>query len=560
MNFVPPAQDKDPVEASRDVKGRRPGKRRFRPRWRSPLTRRILALNLLVLVIPVLGLMHLDDYRKGLIAAELQALTTQARAYSFSLAGGAVVVAANGEQRLVAEQAARITRLLLGDSTIRARIFHREGELIADSFRIAGLSSGIEVTELPPPRPRSGVAGWLSRQFDRFMDLFAGRSDLPLYRESRRQTAQDYEEIERALLGESTGVARRDGKGGLVLSVAVPLQRYRQVLAALMLSSDGASIEAAVRDRRADILWVFAVAMAATVLVSFYLSGTIARPIRQLVEAADQVRRSKNRRAQIPDFSRRRDEIGELSEALREMTEALWNRMDAIERFAADVSHEIKNPLTSVRSAVETVARIDDPVQQRKLMAIILDDVQRLDRLISDISDASRLDAELSRAQTEAVDLKQLLNAVFNSYSETQKEAGPRFEIEIQDEKRAGELTVVGMEGRLGQVFRNLMANAISFSPPGGLLKISLRRDGQEAVVMVEDEGGGIPEGKLEAIFDRFYSERPKGEKFGTHSGLGLSISKQIVEAHGGTIRANNRLDSLDEVCGACFEVRLPLE
>jgi two-component system sensor histidine kinase ChvG len=257
----------------------------------------------------------------------------------------------------------------------------------------------------------------------------------------------------------------------------------------------------------------------------------------------------------IPDFSARGDEIGDLSGALREMTSALWQRMDAIERFAADVAHEIKNPLTSLRSAVETAARIQDPGKREKLLAIVMEDVKRLDRLISDISDASRLDAELSRIEPEPVDVGHVLGTLAEVYDVTQAEEGPRIRLVLPEEP----LVVSGVEGRLVQVFRNLIANAVSFSPPDGTIRLSARQDEDAVVVTVEDDGPGIPEGKLEAIFNRFYTERPSGEKFGTHSGLGLSISKQIVDAHQGVIRAENRRDADGRVIGARFVVRLPL-
>jgi two-component system sensor histidine kinase ChvG len=247
--------------------------------------------------------------------------------------------------------------------------------------------------------------------------------------------------------------------------------------------------------------------------------------------------------------------VGELSGALREMTTALWQRMDAIERFAADVAHEIKNPLTSLRSAVETVARTDDPAQQRRLMGIILDDVQRLDRLISDISDASRLDAELSRAEMESVDIGDMLRALVGIHQATASAETPRVELDVASFQN---LLVTGIEGRLAQVWRNVLSNAVSFSPPDGTIRIAAARERDRVRVTVADEGPGIPPGKLEAIFERFYSERPPGEKFGTHSGLGLSISKQIVEAHGGRITAENRTDPDGTVVGAQFTVLLP--
>jgi two-component system sensor histidine kinase ChvG len=260
----------------------------------------------------------------------------------------------------------------------------------------------------------------------------------------------------------------------------------------------------------------------------------------------------------IPDFTGRGDEIGDLSAALREMTSALWERLDAIERFAADVAHEIKNPLTSLRSAVETAVRIQDPEKQRRLLGIVLEDVQRLDRLISDISDASRLDAELSRVEPGPVEIGRMLRALADVQEAAATETSPRLLLALPEGDDGG-LAVSGIEGRLVQVFRNLLANAISFSPPGGTIRIAAQRDGSTALVTIEDDGPGIPEGKLEAIFERFYSERPSGEKFGTHSGLGLSISKQIVEAHRGLIRVENRRDVDGTVLGARFIVRLPL-
>jgi two-component system sensor histidine kinase ChvG len=360
----------------------------------------------------------------------------------------------------------------------------------------------------------------------------------------------------RALAGEEARAIRQDrASGKLVLTVAVPVQRYKQVLGAVLLSVGSVDVEQAIRAVRLDILRVFLIALVVTILLSFYLAGTIARPVRRLAAAAERVRRGSGRQIAIPDFSARGDEIGDLSGALREMTSALWQRMDAIERFAADVAHEIKNPLTSLRSAVETAARIQDPAKREKLLAIVMEDVKRLDRLISDISDASRLDAELSRIEPEPVDIGHLLGTLADVYDATQTEDGPRVRLFLPEEP----LIVAGVEGRLVQVFRNLIANAVSFSPPGGTIRLSARQDEDAVVIAIEDEGPGIPEGKLEAIFNRFYTERPSGEKFGTHSGLGLSISKQIVDAHHGVIRAENRRDSEKRIIGARFIVRLPL-
>jgi len=302
-------------------------------------------------------------------------------------------------------------------------------------------------------------------------------------------------------------------------------------------------------------LRIFGVALLVTILLSFYLASTIARPIRRLADAAERAR-GRGARVDIPDLMGRGDEIGELSRSLRDMTDALWQRMSAIESFAADVAHEIKNPLSSLRSAVETAARIEDPVKRRRLMVIIQDDVERLDRLISDISDASRLDAELSRQEVSPSDIGAMLQALVEVHETTRAEGAPRVVLDIAE--RGRDLIVPGIESRLSQVFINVIANAVSFSPANGEIRIRARLDGRAVLVSVEDEGPGIPEDRLTAIFDRFYSERPAGEKFGTHSGLGLSISKQIIEAHRGRIWAENRTDADGTVIGARFLIRLP--
>ncbi len=359
----------------------------------------------------------------------------------------------------------------------------------------------------------------------------------------------------------------------MVLTVAVPVQRFKQVLGVLMLASDSTTIDRSLRSLRFDILKIFGMALIVTFLLSVYLAGTIARPLRRLAVAAERVRRGHGlatgrpgalktgAQPVIPDMTKRGDEIGELSGALKEMTEALWQRLDAIERFAADVSHEIKNPLTSLKSAIETAARVKDPVQQQRLMSIVIEDIARIDRLIGDISSASRLDAELSRAEAQPVDITSMLQALVEMHSATVREDGTRL---VMD-GGARALVVPGLEDRLGQVFRNIIANALSFSPPNGTIRIAAQRRkdharGSVVEITFEDEGPGIPEDKREAIFERFYSERPKGEKFGTHSGLGLSISRQIIDAHGGIIAAENRRDVNGKIAGARFTVRLPVD
>ena len=321
-----------------------------------------------------------------------------------------------------------------------------------------------------------------------------------------------------------------------------------------MLAARGDEIEATVRDVRLDIFKAFGLALCVTVVLSLYLAGTITRPVRRLAAAARRVRGGQSELPQIPDFTRRGDEIGDLSAALRGMTAEIWSRMEAVERFAADVAHEIKNPLTSLRSAVETASRIEDPDQQRRLMDIVQQDVARLDRLISDISSASRLDAELARTAMRRVDLGRLLDALVAMHRSAEGETGAALTLDLAVDR--GEID--GIETRLVQVFGNLLSNAFSFSPAGAAVRIALVREDGFFRVTVDDDGPGIPEESLESVFQRFYTERPPTEDFGTHSGLGLSISRQIVEAHGGSITAANRHRGDGGIAGARLTVRLP--
>ena len=531
----------------------RPGGRRRRPF--SPITGRILAVNVLALAILAGGFLYLGKYQASLIDQQIESLKIEARIFAAALGEGAVLDTAGDGQVLLPDLARMMMRRLVEPTKTRARLFDAKGKIIADSRILAG-PGAIQVLELPPPN----TEGFLRRAADRVYDWVVGRfphrSSYPIYRETASPRAHDYAEVEEALRGETGAAIRRDPEGdGLVFSVAVPVQRYKEVLGAVMLSTGSREIQDGLRNVRLELLRIFGVALLVTVLLSVYLAGTIARPIRRLAAAAERAR-GRRARVEIPDFTGRRDEIGDLSGSLREMTDAVWQRMSAIEHFAADVVHEIKNPLSSLRSAVETATRIEDPTNRKRLMAIILDDVERLDRLITDISDASRLDAELSRIELAPVDVAAMLGALGEIHQATRAADAPHLVLELPE--RGRELIVPAIESRLSQVFRNLIANAVSFSPAAGEIRLRARADGRAVLVTVEDQGPGIPEDKLTAIFDRFYSERPAGEKFGTHSGLGLSISKQIVEAHRGMIWAENRRESNGRVSGARFCIRLP--
>jgi two-component system, OmpR family, sensor histidine kinase ChvG len=550
-------RDESPSSAEpRELPSRRA--RRRRPRL-SPLTRRILAVNVAALALLGLGLLYLGGYRTSLINAQLDALQTQGEISAAALAEGAVFETPGEPEYLIPELSRQMLKRLVEPTKTRARLFDAAGTLVADSRWLPGPGDTVQVVALDPPDGDGSPARLSERIINSLRRLLPASTDYPPYVEYVAPTAQDYTEVAAALEGENARAVRRDREtGDLVLSVAVPIQRYKKVLGAVLFSTGSRDIEQAINQVRLEILKVFLIVLSLTVLLSIYLAGTIARPIRRLAIAAERVRRGHGRQVAIPDLTERGDEIGELSGALREMTDALWRRMDAIEHFAADVAHEIKNPLTSLKSAVETVARVTDPEKQRRLLAVVVEDVARLDRLISDISDASRLDAEMSRLELEPVPLTDMLQALVAVHEAAQREGAPRLELALPPGPARSALTVLGMESRLGQVFRNLIANAISFSPPGGTIRIAAERHGDVVSVTVEDEGPGIPEGKLEAIFDRFYTERPAAEKFGTHSGLGLSISKQIVEAHHGTIRAENRRDNQGRIVGARFVVRLP--
>ena len=534
--------------------------RRYRRGRLSPLTRRILAVNMLAIGLLGIGLLYLGEYQDSLVATEIQSLTTQGQIFAAALGEGAVIDIQTEGETLIPELGRDMMRRLVEPTQTRALLFDDKGALVSDTKMLRGPVGAVEITELPPPDEVRPLRRILKQIYNGVLGIASWHDRYPLAIEHMPPLEADYPEVGTALAGEIGSAVRETRAGGLVITVAVPVQRYKHVLGAVLLSKGSAEIEQAVRAVRLEILKVFGIALAVTVLLSIYLAGTIAQPVRRLAAAAERVRRLHGREVSIPDLTARGDEIGDLSGALRDMTGALAQRMGAIERFAADVAHEIKNPLTSLASAVETAVRVEDPEKQRRLLALVLDDIERIDRLVTDISDASRLDAELSRDEPAPLAIAPMLETLVEVYGASGSEDAPQLVLELPETpaQRAA-LEVPGIESRLVQVFRNLIANAISFSPKRGTIRIRAERRGREVVVSIEDEGPGIPEGKLKAIFERFYSERPAGEKFGTHSGLGLSISQQIVAAHHGTILAENRRDAAGAVFGARFTVRLPV-
>ena len=554
----------------------------------SSLTRRIVVLNLIGLAILVSGILYLNQFRAGLIDAKVQSLATQGEIIARAIAASAGVdtneVQLDPEKLLETEhtqdsddedlsnsldftidpeRAAPILRPLVKPTGSRARVYNRDGALILDSDTF--YSRG-EVLRYDLPPPDAGKPDALSR-FWQTVKTRMSQYDLPLYTEIGGANGKAYPEVATALTGTSVPIVRVNDKGELVVSVAVPIQRMRAVLGVLLLSTRGGDIDNIVSAERWGIVRVSLFAAAVTIVLSIILANTIAGPVQRLSAAAESVRHSVKARAQIPDFTDRTDEIGHLSGALRDMTNALYKRIDAIESFAADVAHELKNPLTSLRSATETLPLAKNDDSRERLMEIIKHDVKRLDRLISDISDASRLDAELAREDATAVDMAELLRTTVSLFNDIHRDDTPEVVLDIAYAPGARPYRVMGHDSRLSQVIVNLLDNAISFSPPGGRVAVLVRRMGHEIQISVEDEGPGIPDENLERIFERFYTDRPQ-ENFGQNSGLGLNISRQIAVAHGGRLWAENRAPkgvgrgkgdaSVGRSGGARFVMRLP--
>jgi two-component system sensor histidine kinase ChvG len=531
--------------------------RRLRKLFFSPLLRRILLVNALPLGLLVAALLYLDTYQDGLIDAEAASLRVQAQVFAGAIGESATSIEDPERPVLVPDLARPLLRRLVEPTPFaQARLYAPDGELVADSRVIMGPGGAVTTEPLPPPPPQRGpLAAAVVAAYETVMALLPRGASFPTIPGDGEWTPDIRPLLATATAGQGAPLVRRTEDGRLVVSVAVPALRNRHVVGVVLLTREAREVDEALFQVRMTIIAAFALALALTVALSFYLSTTIARPLLRLARAAERMREGRGRRGHVlPSLKARRDEIGALAQALDESAAALWARMDAIERFAADVAHEIKNPLTSIRSAIETLRRVQDPERQKRLLAVIAEDVQRLDRLISDISDASRVDTELARTMTERVDVAPILATLADIHETTRAPDGPRVVLEAPESG----LVVNGVEGRLVQVFRNLIGNAVSFSPPGGTIRLIGRRTGGVVEVAVEDEGPGIPEAKLEHIFERFYSERPKGERFGAHSGLGLSISRQIVEALKGRITAENRRDASGAVMGARFVVRLP--
>lgn len=546
--------------------------------WASPLLRRILLVNALPPALLAAALLYLDQYQNGLLDAEVEAMRTQARIYAGAIAEAAVRVQ-DEQPQLNADIARPLLRRLVEPSpNTQARLFDNAGVVVADSRLRIAPGGAVETEPLPPPEPRNPLSSTLSGLSEKLTALLphslfgrAPRSDVvvdlnpdapsfdwqPAF-DPQGSSPDRQAELRLALEGGTRPYIRRTNDGRLLVSVAVPAQRANQSVGIVLLTREAREVDQRLFEIRASVLALFVLALALTAALSFYLAQTLAGPIMTLAGSAAAMRQGEGRSGSVPQpLLDRGDEIGILARDLQSAARDLWARIDSNERFAADVAHELRNPLTSVRSAIETLRRIENPEQQKRLLAIIAEDAVRMDRLIADISDASRVDAELSRTVAVPVDIAPILATLAELQQATRKEDDPRVELEAPAEG----LVVRGVEGRLVQVFRNLLGNAISFSPANGTVRVRARPTGSPSgntvEVVVEDEGPGIPDAKLESIFDRFYSERPHGERFGQHSGLGLSISRQIVEGLHGRISAENRRDAEGRILGARFIVRL---
>ncbi len=549
----------------------------------SSLTRRIVFLNVTGLLALSVGIIYLSQFRAGLIDARIQSLLVQGEIIAGAIATQGT---ADGDSSITLdpsklqslqpgqtygpsedalygiafpinpERVAPILRRLVSPTKTRARIYDRDGVLLVDSRSLFGRGDVLR-TDLPSPHAEK--PGLIDRVVGA-VRTWLGRGDLPLYQELGPDDGKGYPEVVQALDGQPARMVRINDHGDVIVSVAVPVQRFRAVRGALMLSTQGADIDNMVAAERLAILKIFMIAAGVMVILSILLAGTIAEPVRRLADAAESVRRRIQSRVEIPDFTRRRDEIGHLSGTLRDMTNALYSRIEGIERFAADVAHELKNPLTSLRSAVETLPVAKTEQSRARLLDIIQHDVKRLDRLISDISDASRLDAELQRQVTAPVDLAKLLSTVVAVANEVKRDDGVKVTLRF-DGAGMRAFQVPGHDSRLGQVVDNLIENARSFSPHGGSVRVACRRTKNQIEICVDDDGPGVRPDAVDKIFERFYTDRPH-QGFGQNSGLGLSISKQIVDAHGGTIWVENRTiteaDGTPKITGARFIVRLP--
>ena len=501
-------------------------------RWsrRLSLTSRILFVNILPLVLLGGGVIYVDAYRKQLLDERFKLALVEAQITAEALAG-----ATRQRQEALLIQIGKEQRL-------RLRVYNADGTLESDSFALA------------PPSFTLPAAGQVDRdafalRLDRLFDRIVGAPALPDYVEPETDDVGDWPELTRARGESLTQIVLRDAPDGThVINAAAPVGLDGDTL---LLTRNPVDITERVREARSTVALVVLLALAISTLLSLFLAQTIVRPLRELVQAAVRVRQGRDRQVEVPRLPQRRDEIGMLARSISDMTAALRQRIDAVEHFAADVAHEIKNPLASLRSATESLGKVQDPALREQLLDIATHDVRRIDRLVTEISDASRIDAEMSRTEFEPIDLVQLLRTIAESRAARDENEGRRLELAGIDEP----VRVMGVPVRIERVIQNLLDNAVSFSPADGTITAEIVQRGDRVTLIICDEGPGIPEEKREKVFQRFHSDRPEAEDFGNHSGLGLAIARTIAEAHDGSLVATSRPDGTS---GACLRFDLP--
>ncbi|MDA9815919.1 HAMP domain-containing histidine kinase [Alphaproteobacteria bacterium] len=528
----------------------------------SPLSIRILLIMLLPLVLFFIGILVVDRYRIVLIDAELNALKRQGETLARSLAianSEMIGTSQNNNPSQIGLNPSTLRHILplVGyGSALRARIYQPDGQIMADTAKNQLTDSVVQMTVKNNKSIFSSIKYEIISSISKFSYFVNGVEELPIINSTKFASIKDVPALGAAMTGRRISTSWRTTTGQLMLGVALPIQEVRVVRGALLLTKNGAEIESEIE----NVQWAFFLLLCAifllTIILGLYLSRSITRPIVQLAASARQVAEASDKSIRLAKLPDRKDEIGELSHALQEMTDDLQERIKATAGFAADVAHELKNPLTSLRSAAETVSRIHNPAQQKDLMAIILEDVNRLDRLINDISQASRIEAELAQSEREKVAFFPLLDSWISMMKDRYPDIRFNWQPSIEDDDLSHAFVNIHT-GRIIQILDNLLVNAISFNPNDKSIDLEIKPCGNandRICFSIRDYGIGIPEAKLDAIFNRFYSQRPKSEAFGQHSGLGLSIARQIAEAHGGKLYARNA-----PTTGAIFYLELPL-
>lgn len=500
--------------------------------WRISLTARILAVNIIALGLLAGSLFYLDSYRNNLLEER------------FSLARAEAEITADALENASRRERRALLAQIGQDQRLRLRLYDRDGKLVADSFALAGPSFRFIDPDSEPWYQHA------ARAIDRGMDFLLGTPPIEDYSDPETKDAAVWPEVSEAReTGEAAVRQRAAPDRTPAITAAVPVGSDGEVL---LTTRNAPDITQNVRDARQTLAIVVGAALLISINLSLFLARTIVQPLRTLVRAAIRVRLGRDREVVVPRLPERRDEVGMLARAISDMTAALRHRIDAVESFAADVAHEIKNPLASLRSALESLEKVEDPQLRKQLAAIAMHDVQRIDRLVTEISDASRIDAELSRTAFEPVDMLRLLKALVASREGRVVDDDCSILISCEGD---ADCLVAGDAPRLERVLENLIDNAVSFSPAGGTIEVEIACDAERVRLAVNDHGPGIPEAAREKVFERFHSLRPAGEDFGSHSGLGLAIARTIVEAHYGTLSAHDRTDGRP---GARLEVDLP--